>query len=674
MLFLYISISYTNQVLMISILYNTLFFLIPLIFLKNTSELFEFNKIITLYCLTILITTFWLIKSIKLKKIIFRRTILDWPLITFLLILFIGSFLSLDFRTSILGYYSRFNGGLFSMLSYSLLYWAFVSNLNKKEVLRSIYFILFSTAIAGILAVLEHFGFSATCGLMGLGFSNYCWVQDVQARVFSTLGQPNWLAALLVALIPITWAQILNDKKANTKYFLNIFLSILFFVTLLFTKSRSGFLAFGVESLIFWGYIFWKNKFKYVKECLILFFTFAILFFLFNPPVNVDPSPTTASNAPALEVGGTESGVIRKFVWMGAFNVFKNYPILGTGPETFAFAFPMFKPLEHNLTSEWDFIYNKAHNEYLNYLATTGVLGLISYLTIIIFSAIVIFKISDIKLKISVLSGYVALLITNFFGFSVVVTSLLFFLFPAIAIVNSTEYPVPDSKTKLNSNQIIGIIFILFVMTYMLFNVTRYWLADTHYNKARLSNNSGDIVRAKEEIGKAIKLSPKEAIYWSELSTIDADIAVLLSENDQYEKAQEFEKLATDESDKSTFLSKYNLSLKKTQISVYYKLLVFNHNYLLKAVDTNKSAIIISPNDPKLYYQMGLLEMKLNKLDDATLSLEKSVTLKPNYKEARYALGSLYKAIGNTQKANENFNYILEKIDPNDELTKKMYN
>ena len=95
---------------------------------------------------------------------------------------------------------------------------------------------------------------------------------------------------------------------------------------------------------------------------------------------------------------------------------------------------------------------------------------------------------------------------------------------------------------------------------------------------------------------------------------------------------------------------------------------------MLKAVDTNKSAIIISPNDSKLYYQLGLLEMKLNKLDDATLSLEKSILLKPNYKEARFALGSLYKAIGNTQKANENFKYILENIDPNDELTKKMYN
>ena len=87
--------------------------------------------------------------------------------------------------------------------------------------------------------------------------------------------------------------------------------------------------------------------------------TFAILF---RSTANGQQLTTTV--APVLESGGTESGVIRKFVWLGAIEVFKHYPILGTGPETFAFSFPMYKPVGHNLTSEWDFIYNKAHNEF----------------------------------------------------------------------------------------------------------------------------------------------------------------------------------------------------------------------------------------------------------------------------------------------------------------------
>lgn len=337
---------------MIPVLFNILFLILPLTFFKTTSELFEFNKVIVLYLFTSLIVSGWLIESIKQRKFIFRPTKLDVPLVIYLSIYLISTLFSIDPRTSWLGYYSRFNGGLITQVCYVFLYWAFVSNLDKKQSLSTLYYVLSSTAIASLLAVLEHFGFFATCGMMNFGWRESCWVQDVQTRVFSTLGQPNWLAALLVALIPFTW-------RKSYKYYL---LSILFFVTLLFTKSRSGLLAFGIEAIIFWGFVFWQSRFKFIKEFLILFLSSIILFFAFSSPFTNHQSPTATSEGPALESGGTESSTIRKFVWLGALEVFRHYPILGTGPETFAFSYPMFKPVGHNLTSEWDFIYNKAHN------------------------------------------------------------------------------------------------------------------------------------------------------------------------------------------------------------------------------------------------------------------------------------------------------------------------
>ena len=76
------------------------------------------------------------------------------------------------------------------------------------------------------------------------------------------------------------------------------------------------------------------------------------------------------------ELGGTDPGKIRLLVWQGAFEAWKNNPIFGTGVETFAFAYYKYKSPAHNLTSEWNFLYNKAHNEFLNYLTTTGTLEL----------------------------------------------------------------------------------------------------------------------------------------------------------------------------------------------------------------------------------------------------------------------------------------------------------
>lgn len=673
---------------MISILFNILFVLVPLIFFKNTSELFEFNKIITLYVFTILISSVWLIKSVKLKKIIFRRTILDWPLIIFISILILSTIFSIDPRTSIFGYYSRFNGGLLSMISYSLLYWAFVSNMDKVSTKKSIIFLLISTTIASFLGILEHFNFSATCGLMKLGFDNSCWVQDVQNRVFSTFGQPNWLAATIVILIPVLFGTILLKRNESIKKgrLIIFYISLLIlFVTLLFTKSRSGILAFFITDAIFSGLAIIKFKKEFIKKLIVFNSIFIALILTIGTPwspsiFNLKPSNkevilTTAAE-PLLEVGGTESGVIRQIVWEGAFNIWRKYPILGTGPETFAFSYPMFKPVEHNNTSEWDFIYNKAHNEYLNYLATTGILGFLAYLSLIGFIIYLLIQNKTI-LGFSLLSGFMGILITNFFGFSVVTTSLLFFLAPAMSVALNLDKKDKDEKLKFdsfNSLQKIYLLAAVIISLILLSLVSRYWLADVYYNKARLFNKSNNPVKAREEIAKAIDISYNEANYWSESSLANAEIALLFSENNEYEKGLEFANIAIEESERSTYLSKNNVNFKKTQAGIYYKLLMFNDANIGKIEDVLKSAILISPNDPKLYYQLGLIELKQEKIEEAISNFEKSASLKSNYRDPRYALGSVYKEMGETEKANEIFKNILENIDPNDELTKKLYN
>jgi O-antigen ligase len=628
---------------MINFLFNTLFFLIPLVFFKNTSELFEFNKIIVLYTFTTLITASWIIESIKQRKFLFKKTILDWPLVVYLSLLLISTLLSIDPRTSIFGYYSRFNGGLISQVCYAFLYWAYVSNIDKNKAVNSIFYILASTAIASLLATLEHFGIFTTCGVMGFGWKTSCWIQDVQNRVFSTLGQPNWLAAMLVTLMPVTWQIVLQDKKWTR--IVGSLAFVLFLLTLIFTKSRSGYLALGVSALIFWGFIFWKEKTKYIKEFLVISSLSTLLFLVFNSSLLIHKE-AVAPVGPALETGGTESGTIRKYVWLGAFEVFKHYPILGSGPETFAFSFPMYKPVGHNLTSEWDFIYNKAHNEFLNYLATTGILGFLSYLSVICFSIILIFK----SKRYEYLAGYVAILITNFFGFSVVSVSLLSFIFPAIALVQSENTKIHLNKTKLKILEKLSIFAVYCIMVLVLYFIYRYWSADIAYNKARSLNKSYKQDQAITEINKALKFSPKEAVYLSELALADTKVETALD---------------------ALALSPYNQNIRKILISNLVKNSDKSPDNLLLAEKVILDGTQKSPNDPKLYYQLGILQLKIGKNDEAIKNLKMSIQLKPNYKEGHYALGMTYKALKDNENAKVQLEYILKNIDPNDELTKK---
>lgn len=626
---------------MIPVLFNILLFLIPLVFYKNTSELFELNKIIILYSFTLLITSVWAIKMITHKTIIFRRTILDIPLILYLFSLLISTLFSIDPRTSLFGYYSTFNGGLLAQICYALLYWAFVSNMTTKNAKQSLVVSLWSLLIVSILAIAEKYGIFATCGLMGFDYYKSCWTQDIQNRVFSTLGQPNWLAATLVALIPISWLHGLKNK------WFYIF-STIFFAALIFTKSRSGLLAFGLSAIIFWGFVFWKERFKFIKEFIFIFLSFSFLAFVFvSQPINqLTNNQASVPTGPALETGGTESGTIRKYVWLGAFEVFKNYPIIGSGTDTFAYTFPRFKPTEHNLTSEWNFIYNRAHNEYLNILANNGIVGLIAYMILIIASLKMIYQSKNIGL----LAGYITILITNFFGFSVVPISLLFFLFPAIAVASSTQ-KVEYGKTKKHTTyQYFMFSVVLLATYYMLQTIYSYWQADIYYSNAKKNNRDGKSELAMTNINKALEINKNEPIYIAELSLATGNF---------------------EESAKALDASPYNQNIRNILISNLNKAAEQNSMALILAEEIAKTGTVITPKNPRIFYQLGILNIKNNKLVDGLLNLERAVELKANYKEARFALALTQMDIGNFNKAIENFMYILDYIDPNDDLTKK---
>src|SRR3989344_2401572 len=140
-----------------------LFFLTPLFWIPLNFELFEYNKMILTYGITVLITGSWILKMIQEKAFVLKRTPLDIPLLLFLGANILSTVFSIDQHTSIWGYYSRSNGGLLSIISYLLLYWAFVSSMDKEKVLTTLKFGLISGFIISIWAIMEHFGVSPSC-------------------------------------------------------------------------------------------------------------------------------------------------------------------------------------------------------------------------------------------------------------------------------------------------------------------------------------------------------------------------------------------------------------------------------------------------------------------------------------------------------------------------------
>lgn len=657
-------------------LFAALLFFVPLILWPYTSEVFEFNKMVLVYALTSLILAVWIIRSIIERKFIFRRTILDTPLLIFLGSQFISTILSIDPTTSWLGYYSRFNGGLASIICYSLLYWAFVSNFGRKEALGLIKVSFGSAALVSIYGVLEHFGIDKSI-----------WVQDVQSRVFSTLGQPNWLAAWLIALIPIAWALGLNSSIKKLNFWIYFSLSILFFWTLIFTKSRSGLLGFGVAFLIFWvGYFWskWKEYKKYLAPAAVIALSLAAICLIsgteFTPSIKQFLTPATVaapvtSGDTALETGGTESGTIRQIVWTGAIQIWLHYPVFGTGVETFAYSYYRYRPVAHNVTSEWDFIYNKAHNEFLNMAADSGTVGLLSYLAVIGFSILIFIKLlTNRELSITgfaLLAGYVSLSVTNFFGFSVVPTQLEFFLFPAIAISLANALEIKNKNEKVTAGQKVSIFITLLAAAYLLLVIGRYWYADTLYAKGKAYNTAGRPDMAIGYITRAINLEPGQSLYHNDLATSYVNIALAYYQNKDATNAKKYSNLAISESDTAISLSPANVNFKRSRFGIFVTLSAIDPNYLINARDTLIDAITYAPTDAKLYYNLGLVYARTGQIDLALSTLKKTVELKADYRDARLAYAYLLIGKKDYSDARTQLEYILKYLSPNDSLTKQ---
>ena len=113
--------------------YFLLFALVPLLLTPWNYELFEYNKMMAVYGLTVIILAGWVTKMLVQKEFRVRRTVLDVPIVLFVLSQLVSAAFSLDPHVSWFGYYSRFNGGMWSVFSYVILYYGFVSNFAPSE-------------------------------------------------------------------------------------------------------------------------------------------------------------------------------------------------------------------------------------------------------------------------------------------------------------------------------------------------------------------------------------------------------------------------------------------------------------------------------------------------------------------------------------------------------------
>lgn len=326
----------------ISYVFFTTIIVSPFLVLNGINNPYEFPKFIFIV----------LVSQLLAITFLFYKTEIKFDLITKIVFLFIGVlFLAnlngLDFRTSLLGNPWR-HQGLLLYLSCLILFLSAKNIYDKKYIELSIQI---SGILLGLITILEFISINN-----GINFPTY------NGRVVATMGNPNFLGGYLaLALIFILFQEFKNKYLKPTWIFI---ISISIFIT----QSKSALIAL-VIALI--SYSIFKLKIKNYLKFIISFLIIG-LFIAFLNQSNLFQRESVWDT--------------RTLIWEKGIDKISINPILGVGQDNFELVFP----------KELNFTVDNAHNIFLETIISSGFIGLILFLSILIVG----FKNKEFKYKL----------------------------------------------------------------------------------------------------------------------------------------------------------------------------------------------------------------------------------------------------------------------------------
>ena len=420
----------------------------PLFFATFLNGTWQVSEALFFQVLVEILFGIYLVKIILLNKINHKADLrLLIPIIGFFIVLIISTIISNYPFHSFWGDYLRKMG--FLLYSHVFLFFLilFLNLKNIKQVVRIGYATILSTIIVSGYGILQFFELDPLN-----------WAESPTAinggRLFSTLGQPNFLASWLLFAIPIlAWLVFKkgyfdNWKPNLKKIFIRPALVCLFFITVLvlvLSQSRGGWLGFLIAFFFFIIVFSFIVKQKRLGKLLSILFLVLIIFVTY---ININPLHLSKSNEGTIlyRIKSlshlSEKGELRFMWWQDALGLIKEKPFFGYGLETQKFNFRKSYHPKTALLEAINSYPDRIHNDILDTLYASGFVGLFFYVFLIILAfyqgAKYIKKTKNKERKVLVLSfmaGILGYLISIQFSFHVAPTIVYFFGFLAILIV-----------------------------------------------------------------------------------------------------------------------------------------------------------------------------------------------------------------------------------------------
>ena len=511
-----------------------LFFFAPLVFYPYNTT-FHFTKNTVVEIIMSLVAGIWLIKQLEQKE----ETLLKSPLNLPILIFYLAILISL-FQTNSL--YDSFNE-LVLWGSYLLLYFIVISLINnKKWIYILLKIVILSASIAAIYCIFQFYGL------------DFLFWRKVGGRgsLFSTFGNPNYLAGHLAAVIPLVFVLFFLQENKFKKIFLE-FVIVILYTSLLMTLCRGAWIALFGSIAVMLGaiYFFKRNEFTFFRKnktwIISLILILLIISIVYSTPNPLNPVELNVTQrAVSVTEIGSSSMQTRFIIWLSSLETIRQSPLWGRGIGTYGINYPLSQGavLEQERYQKYIPYTNKsinAHNDYLHIGAEVGIVGLAVFLWIIFAfyknTLIGLLKAQNrerIFLLIGFIGGVTALLVHSLFSFPfhVIQNGMLFWLILGLSVVvikrleefeeSKDEGFLDDKDDKKNSLEKykifrifkeniflrrfiqIGVVVVIILFVIVKIN---WYRADIYLKKGEMVMQIGNYLGAVEKLEKSRELN-----------------------------------------------------------------------------------------------------------------------------------------------------------------------
>ncbi len=629
----------------------------PILFLNQTTEFFEIPKLIFLTIVTILLLGLWIFSWVVKGKISVSRTPLDYAMLFLLIVVIVSAILSPTRLVSIYGNFPRVHGSAVSWSIYILLFFVTVSHLRStKSIKNLIYVMCGSGVVLSIISLVSFFGL----------FLPFDFAKSVN---FTPAGSSFSTIAFLLLLISLPIASLLNKNKFMPLPFA-VALTILFGLVIVLIGSISYVI---ILALIFAACLLITNP-RHIKSNVVYFLlptaVISLVVLLAYLPLTgpLGFLHNMENNFPK------EIQLPLSVSWKVSASAFRDAPLLGTGPSSYAFNFSSYKPLEFNTYPFWNFSFDSAYNEFFNFLGTLGVAGMAAlvFISLLILRAgrksLMIRKNegaeaeeNSIILSALTISSIVAIVLLALHATTLVSIVATFFIFAAFMM---SQKSVREKVTELSigirassENNRIDLfpvlVFVLFLIAAVPFltMVSRAVAAD-YYHRQALNQSVKNGSLTYEYLQKAETLNPNIALYRVDMAQTNFALANAIA-TQKGPTAENPQGSLTDQ-DKKTIQTLLSQAINEGRVAValsprsaanwevlgaiYRNITGVAQNALQFSLASYGQAIQRDPLNPALRVNVGGIYYAGKNYDLATRFFSDAANLKPDYANAYYNL------------------------------------